>query len=156
MLDTTRRRTILVALLIALSVAIVAITAYQVRQAVLFGRLSDIEKKVVGAWSWTYIEGVGRMIFSADHRMKEGFPPDDLNKSAVHDRDFTYLLSGTWRVEGDLLVTDIDNHLLIERFRWGSLDKPEFDRKIRRDKIVSIDENKIVFEGNHSLERVHR
>jgi hypothetical protein len=155
MLDTTRRRTILVALLIALSVAIAAIAGYQVRQAVLVGRLSDIEKKVVGAWSWTYIEGVGRMIFSADHRVKEGFPPDDLNKPAVHDRDFTYLLSGTWRVDGDVLVTDIDNHLLIEHFRRSSLEKPEFDRTSRRDKIVTTDENKIVLDGNHSLERVH-
>jgi hypothetical protein len=96
------------------------------------------------------------MIFSADHRVKEGFPPDNLNKPAVHDRDFTCLLSGTWQIEGNVLVTDIDNHLLIERFRWSSLDKPELDR-IRRDKIVSIDKIKIVFEGNHSpLERVHR
>jgi hypothetical protein len=35
--------------------------------------------------------------------------------------------------------------------------KPEFEKKIHREKIVSIDDNKIVFEGDHSpLERVHR
>ncbi len=155
MLSATRRK-LFGRLAIALVVVLVAFAAYSICQAVLFARLSDTEKKIVGAWSWTYIEGVGRMIFSADHRVKEGFPPDDSDKPAVHDRDFTYLLSGSWRVEGDVLVTDITNQPVIDR--WGNMpDKPEFDRKIRREKIVSIDDKKIVFEGDHSsLERVHR
>ena len=36
-----------------------------------------MEQKIVGAWSWTYIEGKGRMVFTADHKLKEGFPPDE-------------------------------------------------------------------------------
>ena len=88
MLSTTRRR-FFVALVIALSVVLVTVAASQIRQAVLFARLSDTEKKIVGAWSWTYLEGVGRMIFTADHRVKEGFPPEDPDKPAIRDRDFT-------------------------------------------------------------------
>jgi hypothetical protein len=165
MLNTRRRLS--AALVIALCVVLVAVVASQIRRAVVFGRLSDTEKKIVGAWSWTYIEGVGRMIFTADHRVKEGFPPEDPNKPAIRDRDFTYLLSGMWHVEGDVLVTDINNQLLLDLagrrgfLNWLFSDpppqKPEFDRKIRREKILSIDDKRIVFEGGHSaLERVHR
>jgi hypothetical protein len=30
-------------------------------------RLTPMEKKIVGSWQWTYIEGVGRMVFTPDH-----------------------------------------------------------------------------------------
>ena len=168
MLNTPRSRKLLVRLLvIAVAAVVLSFTAYQIYQAVLFARLSETERKIVGAWSWTYIEGVGRMVFTADHRVKEGFPPDDPNRPAVRDNDFTYSLSGTWRVEGDVLVTEIDNHLLLEMFSHRTLlqivlflpsnsYKPEFERKVRRDKILSIDEKQIALEGGHSsLERVH-
>jgi hypothetical protein len=166
MLSATRRK-LLFALVVALCVILVAVGASQIKQAMLFARLSDTEKKIVGAWSWTYLEGVGRMIFTADHRVKEGFPPEGPNKPAIRDRDFTYLLSGTWHVEGDVLVTDINNQLFLDRagrrgfLNWLFSDPPpqkfEFDRKVRREKILSIDDKKIVFEGDHSaLERVHR
>ena len=140
--------------------------AYQIYQAVLFARLSATEKKIVGAWSWTYLEGVGRMVFTADHRVKEGFPPDDPNRPAIRDNDFTYSLSGTWRVEGDALVREIDNHLLLEMFSHRTLlqkvfsppnsYKPEFEKKIRRDRIVRLDDKKMLFEDGHSLDRVRR
>ena len=158
MLKIARGRNFLVALIIvAIAAVVVGFVAYQIRQAVLFARLSATEKKIVGAWSWTYVEGVGRMVFTADHKVKEGFPPDDPNRPAIRDSDFTYLSSGTWRVEGDVLVTDIDNHLLIERFpRRSSLERPEFDRKVRRERIVSIDDEKMLFENGSPLERVKR
>lgn len=154
MLKANRGRKVLVALVIAAAITLAAVAANQIRQAVLFARLSDTEKKIVGAWSWTYIEGVGRMIFTADRKVKEGFPPDDSEQPAIHDRDFTYLLSGTWHIEGDILVTDITNQPLIDRWR-SMLDKPEFDRKVRREKIVSIDDEKMVFTDGSSLARVH-
>ena len=154
MLSTTLRRKLLVAVLIALVVALAGVAGYYARHAVLVARLSDAEKKIVGAWSWTYIEGVGRMIFGVDRRVKEGFPPDDPEKPAVHDADFTYLLSGIWHVEGDILVTDISNQPLIDG--WGDLPaKPALERKVRREKIVSIDDKKIVFGDGSSLNRVH-
>ncbi|MEY2506474.1 MAG: hypothetical protein QOH01_803 [Verrucomicrobiota bacterium] len=168
MLSATRHKKLLLALILLAGSAVVAFAACRIRDALLFSRLSETEKKVVGAWSWTYLEGVGRMIFTADHRVKAGFPPPDSTRPAVRDRDFEYLLSGTWRVEGDILTTEIDNHLLLEMLSHRTLlqivfflprnsFKPEFEKKIHREKIVSIDGNKIVFEGDHSpLQRVYR
>jgi hypothetical protein len=168
MLSATRHKKLLLAFILLAGGAVVAFAACRIRDALLFSRLSEAEKKIVGAWSWTYLEGVGRMIFTADHRVKEGFPPPDATRPAVRDSDFEYLLSGTWRVEGDILIIEIDNHLLLEMLSHRTLlqivlflprnsFKPEFEKKIHREKIVSIDDNKIVFEGDHSpLERVHR
>jgi hypothetical protein len=167
MLSATRHKKLLLALLLLAGSAVVAFAAFRIRESVLFSRLSPTEKKIVGAWSWTYLEGVGRMIFTADHGVKAGFPPEDPDKPAIRDRDFTYLSSGMWHVEGDVLVTDINNQLLIDLaqrrgfLNWLFSDppsyKPEFDRKVRRERIVSLGDDKIVFEGNHSpLERVHR
>jgi hypothetical protein len=155
MLSTTRHRKLLLAVALLAGSAVVAFTALRIRDAVLFSRLSATEKRIVGAWSWTYIEGVGRMIFRADRTVIEGFPPDDPEKPAVHDSDFTFLLAGTWHVEGDILVTDITNQPVLDR--WGDMpDKPQFDRKVRREKILSIDDKQIAFEGDHSaLQRVH-
>jgi hypothetical protein len=168
MLNTPRSRRLLVRLaVIAVAAVVLSFTAYQIHQAVLLARLSETEKKIVGAWSWTYLEGVGRMIFTADHRVKEGFPPLDPNRPAIHDNDFTYSLSGTWRVEGDVLVTEIDNHLLLEMFSHRTLlqivlflppnsYKPEFEKKIRRDRIVRLDLEKMLFDDGHSLDRIRR
>ncbi len=155
MLNHPRRQPLLIALIVALGIAAAGFAAYQVRQAVLFARNSVTEREIVCEWSWTYISGVGRMVFSADRRVKEGFPPDDPDEPAVRDRDFTYLLSGTWRVEGDILVTDIDNGLLLKSWS-GTLDKPEFYRKLRRDRIVRLDDDQIVFEEGSPLKRVKR
>ena len=166
MLNATRCKKLLVTMVVLASSIFVALTVHYVRQVVLLARLSPAEKKIIGAWSWTYLEGVGRMIFTADHRVKEGFPPDDPNKPAVRDRDFTYTLSGTWRVEGDVLVTDIDNQLLIDLagrrgfLNWLFSDPPSympaFDRKVRHERIISIDDQKMIFEAGSPLQRVHR
>jgi hypothetical protein len=149
MLNTTRRKSLLVALVILASSAVVAFAAYRVREAVLFSRLSEAEKKIVGAWSWTYLESVGRMIFTADHRVKEGFPRRDEEQPPRSDRDFAYGTFGTWRLEDDVLILVTDTDLR----PWAEPIKG----KIRRLKIVSIDDDKIVFEGDHSpFERIHR
>ena len=166
--NTPRSRKLLVPLItIAVAAVVASFVAYHVYQTVLYARLSATEKKIAGAWSWTYLEGVGRMVFTADHRVKEGFPPDDRNRPAMRDSDFTYLLSGTWRLEGDVLVTEIDNHLLLDRFSRRPLlhkvlflppssHKPEVEKKTKRDKIVRLDDEKMMFEDGHWLDRVGR
>lgn len=168
MLNTPRNRKLLVRLAVGAVAAVVLIfVADQIYQAVLFTRLSETEKKIVGAWSWTYIEGVGRMVFTADHRVKEGFPPSDSTRPAIRDGDFEYLLSGTWRVEGDILVTEMDNHLMREMFSRRTLlqivqflpsnsYQPAFERYTRRDRIVGLDLEKMLFDDGHSLDRVRR
>jgi hypothetical protein len=88
-------------------------------------------------------------------------------RAAMRDSDFRYLLSGKWRVEGDVLVTESDNHLLLEMFSRRQLlhkllffppssYKPEFEKKTRRDKIIRLDVEKMIFDDGHSLDRVKR
>ena len=97
------------------------------------------------------------MVFTADHRVKAGFPPSEPNAPAVRDEDFTYLQSGTWRLEGDVLVQETDNHLLVEMYprEWND-PKPKLEREVRRDRIVSIDDEQMVFEDGSRLKRVKR
>ena len=104
---------------------------------------SLMEQKIVGAWSWTYIEGKGRMVFTADHKIKEGFPPDEEMGRPLRDDDFTYVRSVTWHLEGDVLVTETDNTPYItwfdqafrdasEEYRQG--ERPKLDKKVERQK----------------------
>lgn len=43
---------------------------------VRLNQLSPTEQKTLGAWSCTHIEGAGRSMFTADYRVRAGFPPD--------------------------------------------------------------------------------
>jgi hypothetical protein len=122
------------------------------------------EKKIVGAWSWTYIEGVGRMVFTADHKVKEGFPPEDKDGRHLPDDQFEYYESGTWRLEGDVLVTEMDNQLFIDMYdklmgnrsdESSRRHRPVFKKEIQRQKIVKIDSKQMVFEKG-ALDRVRR
>ena len=90
-----------------------------------------MEKKIVGAWFWTYIEGRGRIVFMTDHKMKIGFEPEEDPGRPLRDDDFTYLRSGTWRLEGDVLVTETDNTPWIAWYDHTFPDdtKEERDRK---------------------------
>ena len=40
--------------------------AHEIRQAWLVAQLSPTERKIVGAWSWTYHAGIGRIVFFPD------------------------------------------------------------------------------------------
>jgi hypothetical protein len=124
-------------------------------------RLSPIEQKVVGAWSWTYIEGKGRMVFTPDHKVKEGFPPEEDPHRPLRDDDFMYLRSGTWHVEDGVLVTETDNTPYIAWFdktfpKDSSEKRPPLDKKVERQKITSIDAEKMLFADGYFLERDHR
>ena len=123
--------------------------------------LSPLENKVIGAWSWTYISGKGRMVFTADHKVKAGFPPDEEMGRPLRDEDFTYLQAGTWRLENDVLVTELDNTPYIAWFdstfpNGTSEERPRLEREVKRDKIVHIDGEKMVFSDGYKLERDHR
>ena len=109
-----------------------------------------------------YIEGVGRMIFTADHKVKERFPPEDKDGTYLSDDEFTYLMAGTWRLEGDVLVTEMDNQPSRDLYDKISQDEPEeyrqrhrpaLKKEIQRDKIVKINSKQMIFEKG-SLDRV--
>jgi len=116
-----------------------------------------MEQQVLGAWSWTYIEGVGRMIFAADHTVKVGFPPEDKDGRKIDDSEFQIVQAGTWRLEGVMLVTETDNRPLRDLMQHLSPSEvPRFEKKTERKKIVSIDDKTMKFDDGSSLDRVHR
>jgi hypothetical protein len=120
-------------------------------------RTPAIEQKVIGAWSWTYIEGTGRMIFSGAHTVKVGFPPDDKDGRKIDDSEFEIVQAGTWRLEGDVLVTETDNQPLrkiLERLSPNEV--PALEKKTERKKIISIDDKTMKFGDGSSLDRVRQ
>jgi hypothetical protein len=120
-------------------------------------RSLTMEQQVVGAWSWTYIEGVGRIILAPDHTVRTGFPPDDKDGRKISDAEFDIVQAGTWRVEGDILITEMDNKPLIEMLqRLSPNDVPPLEKETNRRRIVSIDDKKMVFDDGYFLTRVHR
>ena len=129
------------------------------------------ERKIVGAWSWTYIEGKGRIVYTADHKVKEGFEPEEDPGRPLRDDDFTYLRSGTWRLEGDILVTETDSSPWIAWYDKTFRDdlargddysaklaarRPKLDQKIERQKVVRIEAERMTFADGYFLERDHR
>jgi hypothetical protein len=107
-------------------------------------RPTDLERRLVGAWSWTYT-------------VRVGFPPDDKDGRTISDDEFDIVQAGTWRVEGDVLITEMDNKPLIETLqRLAPSEVPPFKRETKRQRIVSIDDRKMVFEDGSTLGRVHR
>jgi hypothetical protein len=137
-----------------------ALTTTQLCVSLILGactRPSAMEQKMIGAWSWTYIEGVGRMIFSPDHTVTVGFPPDDKDGRKINDNEFEIVQAGTWRLEGDVLVTETDNKPLRRRLEHLSPSEvPALEEKRERKKIISIDDKIMKFDDGSSLDRVHR
>ncbi len=118
-------------------------------------QLSPTEQKIVGAWSWTYIEGVGRIVFTADHEVREGFPPDDKDGRKIGDDEFDIVWAGTWRLEGKVLITEMNNRPLIKLIEHlDPSNRPALKKKVERRKIVKIDANKMVFDNGYSFDRV--
>lgn len=112
---------------------------------------------MVGAWSWNYIEGVGRIILAADRTVRKGFPPDDKDGRKLSDEEFEIVQAGTWRIERDILITEMDNKPLIEMLqRLSPNDVPPFKKETKRLRIVSIDDKKMLFDDGSFLTRVQR
>jgi hypothetical protein len=129
-----------------LSIAGVTLAARYVRQAWLIAHLSATEKAIVGAWSWTYISGTGRIVFAADHKMKEGFPRG-ADHALIRDSDFVYGTFGTWCLEGDVLVMVTDSDLR----PWAEPIKG----RVSRAKIVKIDQSRMTFEDGSGYDRMN-
>ena len=116
-------------------------------------RLSPTEQKIVGSWSWQYIEGRGRIVFGRDHTVKEGFPPEEDLHRPLRDNDFTYFESDSWHLEGDILVLDMDDHLLVDRHPADDPHKPKVEKRVQRWRIASIDDKKMSFDDGSWFDR---
>jgi hypothetical protein len=114
-----------------------------------------MEQQIVGSWSWTYIEGVGRIIFDPDRTVREGFPPDDKDGRTIADNEFQIVRAGTWRVEGDVLIMEMNNRPLKDLMKkLDPANPPPFETKVERRKIVKIDSKEIVFDEGISFSKV--
>ena len=105
MLNATRRKQLLLAFAILAASAVVGVAAYRVREAVLFARLSEPEKKVIGVWTWTTIDAVGRMRIRPSHRFDMWFVESKSDEDHPASRHVTH---GSWRIEGDEFVYTYD------------------------------------------------
>ena len=123
----------------------------------VINQLSPTEQRIVGAWSWTYIEGVGRIIFTSDHKLRIGFPPALKDGRKIGDHEFDIVQSGVWRLDGDALVTEIDNTPLIRIIeQLDPSNIPALEKTVERRRIVKIDSKEIVFDDGSSFQRVNR
>jgi hypothetical protein len=101
MLNTARRKKLLIALAILAASAVIVLTAYRVRHVVLFARLPPTERRVVGTWREVCIDCHDYRIVRPDHSYAVvgslDFSPTD---------DPIVLCTGHWRIEGDDIVLD--------------------------------------------------
>jgi|SRR6476660_7283380 len=101
MLRATLHRQSLLALVILATSAVVAVATYHVREVLLFARLSDTEKKVIGVWQWTTIDAVGRIRIRANHRFDVWFIESERDEDHPDSR---YVTHGHWSIEGGEFV----------------------------------------------------
>jgi hypothetical protein len=115
------------------------------------------EKKVVGDWSWTYIEGIGRITLTADHKVIEAFPVEDENGRPTQKERFEVYRAGTWRLERNVLITKVNNRPLLKTLeRLTPWEVPPLRTWVDRRRIVKIDEITMVSDDGRVLTRVHR
>jgi hypothetical protein len=101
MLRATRHKKLLLALALLVGSAVVGFAIYRIRDAVLFSHLSIPEKQVIGVWTWTTIDAVGRMRMRPSHRFDMWFVEE---KSDEDHPDSRYVTHGRWSVEGPQFV----------------------------------------------------
>src|ERR1700737_4055067 len=103
-------------------------------------RLSPEEEKVVGTWEFSEFAFKNRVVFHPDHTSEELYVRDSGAKIpswAVRSR-------GTWKLEGDTIVTDKKPVLAPPR------GEPPYPRRVVRTKILAFRPDELVREGNRS------
>ena len=92
---------LLLALVLLVGSTVVVFTAYRFRDTAFLARLQDPEKRVVGLWTWTTIDAVGRMRIHSDHRFDMWFIE---SKSDEDHPDPRYVAHGQWRIEDQQFI----------------------------------------------------
>jgi hypothetical protein len=62
--------------------------------------VSPAEERIIGTWEFTGIDATGRVVFHRDHTVVDLFPEPQAPYA------WEPAASGTWRLEGDVVVTD--------------------------------------------------
>jgi hypothetical protein len=106
-------------------------------------RLSPEEEKVVGTWEFTGLDFTNRVAFHRNHRSEELYIRDGGLLAKISP--WAVMSRGTWRLEGDTIVTD-------EQTVIGPEPRP---RRVLRERILEFRANELVREGNRDpLHRV--
>jgi hypothetical protein len=103
-------------------------------------RLSPNEEKVVGTWEYTGIDATGRVVLRRDHTVVDMF---------FIEGAWEPVASGTWRLEGNELVTEENS--LIGPSIPGDTPRP---KEITRLKIRAFERNKLVRDEDSDFTRV--
>jgi hypothetical protein len=105
MLSATRHKKLLLMLALLTGSAFAGYATYRIRDAVLFSRLSAQEKQVIGVWTWTTIDAVGRMRMRPSHRFDMWFVEEKSDEDHPKPRLVTH---GLWRVAGAEFIYSYD------------------------------------------------
>src|SRR3954469_16435899 len=97
MLHAARYKKLLLALALLACSAVAGYATYRIRDAVLFSRLAPTEKQVIGVWTWTTIDAVGRMRMRPSRQFDMWFVEEKSDEDHPDPRLVTH---GHWRVEG--------------------------------------------------------
>jgi hypothetical protein len=82
-------------------------------------RASGDEARLIGTWEYTTVDAVGRLRFDGDHKVALWFVESPTD--GVEPKD---ALWGTWRIEGDQVLLDMDYES-----RFKDLGPPYLERK---------------------------
>ena len=105
-----------------------------------------MEQKLVGRWQWTYIEGVGEMTFTRDHKITVAFP------QSAGSRRGSLETNGTWHLEGDTLVLVPEGEWLRRQHELDPQSSPT-KAEVQRHRIIQLDENRLVCDDQYTLQR---
>jgi hypothetical protein len=97
-------------------------------------RLSPAEEKVVGTWEFSGIDFTNRVIYHRNHKSEVLFPREEGLLAKLSP--WVAASRGTWRLEGDTIVTD-------EQLLVGP--EPR-ERRVTRIKIFEFRPNELVRE----------
>ena len=110
-------------------------------------RLSPVEQKLVGHWQWTYLEGVGEMTLTRDHKIQVAFPESDGSGR------ITKATTGTWHLDDETLVLIPDQEWLRHLQELDPQRPVQSRTEVQRHRIVRLDDKKLVCEDRYTLER---
>src|SRR5262245_48831409 len=115
MVRATRRKTLLLLLVVLAGSSIVGFATNRVRNVILFSRLSTEEKQVIGVWTWTTIDAIGRMRIRPNHEFDEWFVESERDEDYPDSRLVSH---GRWSIQGAEFVYIHDPPLSDELRDW--------------------------------------
>ena len=103
------------------------------------------------------MKGSGEWFLQLTAKSKKVFRRTTETGGRISDEELNIFWSGTWRLEGQVLVTEMDNRPFIKLMkRLNPGERVALKHRFERRKLVKIDSDKMVFNDGYSLDRVKR